>query len=302
MHKPKIRVGKKAVVKDIRAGLDDAALMRSYGLSARGLERLFAKLTAAGQISRAELDRRALRSQFSHMVELINLPESPPSRAFVSTPDAVADIRGGMGDTELMEKYSLSARGLENLFRKLVRAGALDRSDLSARQAAARFRVGAPLEGGDFPVDESPESEPGAVRILDRYRVAMAAFAGLLGGVVLSVVVLSLVYGVDLPFRHSQRSELESTVRTLQKQAQDMITILEEIIRHQALVELSGTVPQESLAEEYQQCLQNCEKSLPGPDEVDKVLVLNCKKGCMGRYSERAKKIRERFYGTERQK
>ena len=44
-------------------------------------------------------------------------------------------IRSGMSDIELMKRYSLSARGLERIFAKLVRAGALKPGDLERRSA-----------------------------------------------------------------------------------------------------------------------------------------------------------------------
>jgi hypothetical protein len=42
--------------------------------------------------------------------------------------EAANDIRSGMTDAELMEKYHLTAKGLESLFRKLVEAKLLDQS------------------------------------------------------------------------------------------------------------------------------------------------------------------------------
>jgi hypothetical protein len=48
----------------------------------------------------------------------------------VSAKEAVRDIRSGMSDAGLMEKYGLSARGLESLFKKLLKAGVVKRADL----------------------------------------------------------------------------------------------------------------------------------------------------------------------------
>jgi len=295
VRKPKIRIGKKAVVSDIRAGVDDTGLMRAYGLSARGLEKLYAKLVAADLLSQTELDQRSLRSQRSHIVELVNPPESPLPKAFISTSDAVADIRAGMSDTELMEKHNLSARGLENLLRKLSDSGALNRSEISSRRTSGRKPVEDPTNGEDFPEDDDSDSKSRLGRIIDRYRTYIAAVAGAVGGMAFLWTFLVLVYGIGLPTRDA-RSELEATVKALHQQTDEVIAILEDIIRHPLVPERSGMVSSEALAGEYQQCLENCERTLHGPDDMDKILILNCKKACIGKFSNRAKKIRERFY------
>lgn len=51
----------------------------------------------------------------------------------VSAQEVIDDIRKGLDDTEFMEKYRLSARGLESLFNKLMDAGLLTQSDLDGR-------------------------------------------------------------------------------------------------------------------------------------------------------------------------
>ena len=44
----------------------------------------------------------------------------------ISAKDALADIRSGMSDANLMSKYLLSNAGLQSLFDKLVTAGYID--------------------------------------------------------------------------------------------------------------------------------------------------------------------------------
>lgn len=51
----------------------------------------------------------------------------------VKASDLVNDIRSGMDDSVLMVKYSLSAKGLESAFRKLLEAKALTRGELYSR-------------------------------------------------------------------------------------------------------------------------------------------------------------------------
>lgn len=47
--------------------------------------------------------------------------------------EALRDIRKGMSDEDLMEKYSLSAQGLQSLFHKLVEAGLITQYELDDR-------------------------------------------------------------------------------------------------------------------------------------------------------------------------
>ncbi len=50
--------------------------------------------------------------------------------------DAVNDIRSGMSDSEMMEKYGLSAKGLHALFMKLIEVNAISQSELDWRSAS----------------------------------------------------------------------------------------------------------------------------------------------------------------------
>ncbi len=97
----------KQAVADIRAGLDDLALMEKYKLSAKGLQNLFDELAYLGFISQEE--HREVK---------------PPKRK-ISATEFVDDIRGGKSQVAIMEKYGLSSRGLVSAFRKLVVAGIL---------------------------------------------------------------------------------------------------------------------------------------------------------------------------------
>jgi uncharacterized protein (DUF433 family) len=47
----------------------------------------------------------------------------------------VADVHGGLSDTELMSKYQISARGLQTLFSKLAARGILNPKDMKSRSA-----------------------------------------------------------------------------------------------------------------------------------------------------------------------
>ncbi len=56
-----------------------------------------------------------------------------PSKTTIRAKDAVNDIRAGMTNLELMEKYRLSAKGLKSLFMKLVDFRAVKYGELDAR-------------------------------------------------------------------------------------------------------------------------------------------------------------------------
>lgn len=47
--------------------------------------------------------------------------------------DIVGDIKSGMSDSELMEKYRLSAKGLNRVFQKLIGTGVIDAADIAKR-------------------------------------------------------------------------------------------------------------------------------------------------------------------------
>jgi outer membrane protein assembly factor BamB len=55
------------------------------------------------------------------------------SKIKINAREAAADIKAGIHDSEIMAKYSLSAKGLESLFTKLKQAGLLTQSDLDRR-------------------------------------------------------------------------------------------------------------------------------------------------------------------------
>ena len=51
----------------------------------------------------------------------------------VSAKEVATDIRSGVSDAELMRKYSLSAQGLQYLFRKLIENNVVKPQDVSER-------------------------------------------------------------------------------------------------------------------------------------------------------------------------
>jgi hypothetical protein len=77
----------------------------------------------------------------------------------INARQAVNDIRSGMTDAELMKKYSLTDKGLESLFRKLVEAKLLEESFI--RRGIAPVDVDRGAKSSQLPVP-MPESTPPA--------------------------------------------------------------------------------------------------------------------------------------------
>ena len=144
------------VVKDMRKGLSDSALMVKYNLSPIGLARLIKRLTAIGAVrqisardllrdvragvtntelmSKYQLSARALRNLFHEMrdagIVFFKERESTFGKKRISVREMVDDIGRGATELELMKKHSLSPRGLQSTFWKLVNAGVLSWDEL----------------------------------------------------------------------------------------------------------------------------------------------------------------------------
>jgi len=70
MLKAKVNVQAYEVVADLRAGISDTALMKKYGLSAKGLLSLYEKLINAGLVAQSEMDERV-----QHLETTVDLEE-----------------------------------------------------------------------------------------------------------------------------------------------------------------------------------------------------------------------------------
>jgi hypothetical protein len=150
-------IGAKQALDDIRSGMEDPELMEKYKLTARGLESLLSKLAQAGLIEEWELERRMPLAQGTAALDISTgtptlrpfgptpatkdedtagkeiSAEKRPSTAKINVDEAVSMIRAGIGDSALMEKYRLSPRGLESLFRKLSQSGFITPEELDRR-------------------------------------------------------------------------------------------------------------------------------------------------------------------------
>lgn len=134
MAKPTIDA--KQALEDIRSGMDDQTLMAKYRISAKGLQSLYGKLVARSVITQEEIDQRTSES-FGDVSITENLKQQTAkpkgSGRTVSAQEAARDIRAGMSDADLMEKYKLSSRGLQSLLGQLVDAGIVSQRELDGR-------------------------------------------------------------------------------------------------------------------------------------------------------------------------
>ncbi|MBI5248068.1 MAG: hypothetical protein HY912_01115 [Desulfomonile tiedjei] len=117
----KRKIKAKDIVNDIRAHMTDSELMAKYNLSARGLQSVFVKLLNTNAITKAEIDWRP--SAYDDTVVIQQ----------VKTTDMVHDIRSGLTDYELMDKYSVSSEGLQKAFQSLLQVGGLRPEELYGR-------------------------------------------------------------------------------------------------------------------------------------------------------------------------
>ncbi len=116
---------------DVRAGLDDAALMKKYGLSARGLQSLLKKLVSAGIVKKSEIDARTSENSTSVIVDLVSpqeeteansgtsgaAEERPRVIAISEDPDLLSSVRNLL---ELREIIVIACADADlNLFRHI---------------------------------------------------------------------------------------------------------------------------------------------------------------------------------------
>ncbi|HTY23082.1 MAG TPA: hypothetical protein VMC85_08120 [Desulfomonilaceae bacterium] len=141
----KRKISAKQAVEDIRSGMNDSALGDKYHLSPAGLQSLFDKLVTAGYIDLSEIQQRTPAFLGTVVVSETIPPAErdqtedgrqpsqlkPASR--VNAQEAARDIRSGMDDSYLMEKYKLSPKGLQSLINKLMAVGLIQQIDLDRR-------------------------------------------------------------------------------------------------------------------------------------------------------------------------
>jgi hypothetical protein len=118
---PKRKISKAELVRDIASGMDDDRLMTKYDLTQRALVKLMTKLILDGRLSQLDLLQR--RNLIQGVLETTTSRLSPE--------DVLADLRAGVDQGKLREKYELSNKGLLRLLDRLVQSGVISHSELS---------------------------------------------------------------------------------------------------------------------------------------------------------------------------
>lgn len=118
---------------DMEAGLSDQELKEKYNIYGRDF--LIFKSAARDYLRKQKLD------------------STPPTRT-IGAGRFLKDIRSGLDDEELMEKYRLSPRQLQGLFRELIEAGLVTPMELSSRLSITKSQVREAFEEMESAVNE----------------------------------------------------------------------------------------------------------------------------------------------------
>ena len=126
-----------------RSGIDDAGLMKRYGLSANGLHVVYQHLLAARILRESEMKGHHLGGSGSVIIGTARVEQTTVTakKPVIDAGDAIRCIRSGMDDAELMQRYNLSAKGVRSLFKKLVAKNILNQADLDKRNQNAVSEV-----------------------------------------------------------------------------------------------------------------------------------------------------------------
>ncbi len=119
------------IVTDIVEGMDDEGLMQKYELSPQALLRTMTKLVWDGLMPPSGLARRK---------SLIKGVLKGRQRRIVAK-DVVRDLRSGVRETDLMEKYGLSPKGFRRLLERLVDSDVVSHSELYEMSASYKAKI-----------------------------------------------------------------------------------------------------------------------------------------------------------------
>jgi hypothetical protein len=308
MRKIKIAINTEKAVKLIRSAASDVLIMETFRISAAELQKLFKKLVDAHEISQAELDRRMLASGRSHVIDLTDKPVARAPKTLINADEAADDVRSGMSDIGLMEKYNLSVKGLDSLLSRLLDTGKVARSQLNQRKKIDEWGDGEGLAGRDrhyMPPEDEPEGGNGETAgsyllFFQKHRLLLAALAGAVTGMAVLAFVLLLVGFDGIPARRAatihESPYGNAADAGFARQVEETITVLESVTRDRAVSEKSGDGSEQPA---LQACLEECKNSHGNMDDPEKTLLIACRKECLYNHSELFKSIRRRYHGSQ---
>jgi Mor family transcriptional regulator len=123
------------LVSDLRSGMARSGLVKKYQLSTEGLARTLKLLLEANAISPDELE--TFRSSLNQRKTLESW-RHPAGKKSVKAQELLADIRAGLDDVGLMEKYGLSRGGILKALNRLIWHGLMSPSELAERRSLAK--------------------------------------------------------------------------------------------------------------------------------------------------------------------
>jgi Mor family transcriptional regulator len=123
------------LVGDLRSGMASSEFMKKYQLSTEGLARTLKLLLEANAISQDELE--TFRSSRNEQRSIESRGRSAGKKAFKAK-ELLADVRAGLDDAGLMEKYGLSAGGILKALNRLIWEGLMSPSELAERRSLAK--------------------------------------------------------------------------------------------------------------------------------------------------------------------
>ncbi len=142
----------RALETDIRQGVKESEVLAKYRLATRQLERLLNRMLKAGHLSDLEV-MHWLKMTDSQLMRAFRESSEPhpvqPERRTIKAKDVVQDIRSHMTDAQIMEKYQLSARGLQSVLKKLIRHKLISEADLEVRPVGYEDTVAIDLDFRD---------------------------------------------------------------------------------------------------------------------------------------------------------
>ncbi len=289
--KRKISVSATEVVELVRMGATNQDLGRRYGLSPRGVRRLFDKLVAAGELNEDEVgvQRRSLRKADAVTVAHTIFPSR--KKKTINGKNAAHDIRCGLSDFDMMEKYGLTAKGLASLYQKLTRAGVVEQSELDERhhayqwvaQAFPKVSKAAISAPEPQPVEILPQAE--APGFLKRNQAKLLASLTIVAGCLLlaaCVIVGSIGVRVVKAMAFHKTAPLAENMR--QKNDDDIERSIEAL---KSMTQPSTATSEDnsfSQSEEYRDCLKSCDDDNSGSGAEESALRGNCRRECVIQY------------------
>jgi anti-anti-sigma regulatory factor len=131
LERDRVRVSAREILEDLSNNLSDRQLMNKHGLSERGLGSMFRKLLRKGLVTRRDLARRLGIETSEITIVLEGLGDM---KTTVDAGEVLNDIAKDLSNSDLMQKYKLSPKGLQSLFRKLYRRGLISKEMLRHRK------------------------------------------------------------------------------------------------------------------------------------------------------------------------